>query len=309
MTQQYGRVCSLVVGDKNGAALDFSQFHIRFAITNGDVQTPKTANIRVYNVARDVALRAQKEFTQVVLQGGYEGAPGVLFAGQVRQIRVGRENETDTFLDILAADGDVAYLQATMKETLSAGWTPTEMRDRLIKSMEPFGVTAGQLVDLPDTKSARATTLYGATRDFLRQLCQTYGLTWSVENGQLNMRPVTGMLGGTAIVLTSNTGLIGRPQQTIDGIMVKCLIDPRIKPGSQVKIDNASVQEAPISTSTNFRDVRPTLDSDGSYRVWAVAINGDTRGRDWYMDLVCTGVDGTLPLSPGFVQLRGIYGS
>jgi hypothetical protein len=40
-----------------------------------------------------------------------------------------------------------------------------------------------------------------------------------------------------------------------------------------------------------------------------VAINGDTRGNEWYMDLVCTGVDGTLPLSAGFTNVRGIYGS
>lgn len=309
MSEQYGRICSLIVGDANGEALDFSQFHIRFGIINGDVQTPKTANIRIYNVARETAIKAQKEFTQVVLQAGYDGTAGVIFAGQVKQVRIGRENQTDTFLDILAADGDVAYNQATISKTMAAGWSPQDLRGELIKAMSTYGVTAGQLDPLPGIKAPRGVALHGLVREYLREMCTTYGMVWSVSQGQINMRSIPGTAGGVAIELTSNTGLIGRPHQTIDGIMVKCLINPRVKPGVQIKIDNASIQELPISTAINYVDKRPTKDTDGNYKVWAVAINGDTRGRDWYMDLVCTGVDGTLPISPGFVQLMGVYGS
>ena len=91
--------------------------------------------------------------------------------------------------------------------------------------------------------------------------------------------------------------------------MAKCLINPLIRPGCQVRINNDSIQEAAISTNVTYVDTRPTKDTDGFYKVWAVAINGDTRGTEWYMDMVCTGVDGTLPIGAAFTNLRGIYGS
>lgn len=309
MSDQYLRVCSLIVGDPTGEAMDLFELHIRFSILNGDVQTPKTANIRVYNVAPETARRAQKEFTQVVLQAGYEGAAGVIFSGQVKQVRVGRENATDTFIDILAADGDMAYNQAALNQPLAAGWTPDDVRNACLTAMKPFGITAGQMAPLPDIKAPRGCVLYGPARDYLRELADTYGMSWSIVLGQLQMLPISGFLGGGAIELTSESGLIGLPQQTLDGIMVKCLINPLIRPGCQIRLDNASLQEAKISTSISYVDTRPTYDTDGNYKVWAVAVNGDTRGQDWTMDLVCTGVDGTLPISPGFTQLRGIYGS
>ena len=313
MTQQYGRVCTLTVGDPKGEALDLSELHIRFGIINGDVQTPKTANIRVYNLAPETAKRVRKEFTQVVLQAGYQGAVGVIFSGQIKQVRIGRENATDTFIDILAADGDVAYNQAKISKTLAAGWTPTDWRNAALEAMAPYGVTAGQMAPLPDIQAPRAMTIYGMARDALRALCETYGMTWSIVLGQLQMLPVDGVLGGVAVELTSNTGLIGLPTQTIDGIMAKCLINPLIRPGMQVRLNNASIQEAPISTNVKYVDERPTMDPDGYYKVWAVAINGDTRGTEWYMDLVCSSVDTTgpnaTPKSAAFTNLRGIYGS
>lgn len=309
MTTQYNRACTLTVGDPNGEGLDLSDLRIRFGIINGDVQTPKTASIRVYNLAPETAKRVRQEFTQVVLQAGYDGAAGVIFSGQIKQVRIGRESATDTYVDILAADGDMAYNQAKIRKTLSAGWTPDDWRNAALEAMAPFGITAGQMAQLPDIRAPRALSIYGLARDALRTLCDTYGLTWSIVQGQLQMLPVDGVLGGVAVELTSETGLIGMPQQTIDGIMVKCLINPLIRPGRQVKINNVSIQEAAISTSSTYVDQRPTKDSDGYYKVWAVAVNGDTRGNDWYMDLVCTGIDGSQPNTPAFVNLRGVYGS
>lgn len=309
MSQQFDRVCSLTVGDPTGEALDLSALHIRFGIINGDTQTPKTANIRVYNVAPETAARIRKEFTQVLLQAGYVGNAGTIFAGQIRQVRIGRENATDTFIDILAADGDLAYLQAQLNTTLAAGHTPQDLRNACLKAMAPYGVTAGELADLPSIRAPRGRALYGLAREYLRELADTYGMSWQVSLGQLHMVAIDQPLKGAAIELTSDSGLVGLPQQTLDGIMVKCLINPQIKAGRQIRLNNRSIQEAAISTNVTYVDQRPTFDTDGFYKVWAVAINGDTRGQDWTMDLVCTGIDGTLPTTPAFTQLRGIYGS
>ena len=42
-------------------------------------------------------------------------------SGLIKQVRIGRENGTDTFLNIAAADGDKAYNFAVVNATLAAG--------------------------------------------------------------------------------------------------------------------------------------------------------------------------------------------
>ena len=51
-----------------------------------------------------------KKNPAVMLQAGYEnGAYGIIFSGTILRIRTGRESATDTFLEIMAADGDIAF--------------------------------------------------------------------------------------------------------------------------------------------------------------------------------------------------------
>jgi hypothetical protein len=46
------------------------------------------------------------------------------------------------------------------------------------------------------------------------------------------------------VVLTADTRLIGMPTQTMDGIMVKCLLNPLLLVNGRIKLDNASIQLA-----------------------------------------------------------------
>lgn len=89
--------------------LDLSTLRVQFTVRHASVQTPKTLTARVTNVSKQTAAMVQQEFTQVSLSAGYVGALGLLFRGEVRQFRFGRESPTETYLDIIAADGDKAY--------------------------------------------------------------------------------------------------------------------------------------------------------------------------------------------------------
>jgi hypothetical protein len=308
MTDQYLRACSLIVGAASGEGLDLSELHIRFQVNNGDTETPNNALIRVYNLAPDTARRIQKEFTRVVLSAGYQDNAGVIFSGQIKQVIRGRESATDTFIDIIAADGDQAYNFARISQSFAAGYTPTMQLDALLKAMQPYGVTRGNIAALPDIKAPRGCVLAGPVKQFLSELADTFGLSWSIVFGELQMVPVNGILDGDTIELTANTGLVGMPQQTIDGIMVKCLLNPRIRPCRQIRLNNGSVQELAISPGYKYRDVRPAIDADGLFKVWAVNHSGDTRGNVWHSDLVCSAATGMQPFSPTFIA-QGIYGS
>ena len=91
-----------------------------------------------------------------------------------------------------------------------------------------------------------------------------------------------------------------------NGIHVRCLINPRIKAGGRIKIDNASIQSYRFGLSLGAEIANgfvPRLDSDGLYRSLVVEHSGDTRGNDWYTEITCVGIDDTAP--PSLVS-RGV---
>lgn len=299
---QYLRQISLKIGN-NETALDLSNLRIRFSIRRGDLKTPNSADIRVYNVSDQTAQRAQKEFERIVLQAGYAGNYGVIFDGTIKQVRRGRESQTDTYLDITAADGDSAYNFAVMSASLAAGSTPDDHLQAALQAMASRGVTMGQGMTLSGNKLPRGKVMFGMVRDHLDNLGKTQDMSWSFQDGQLTLIPNTAYLPGEAVVVTSATGMIGLPEQTQNGITVKMLLNPGVKVGRRLQIDNASIQRMRYGLSITDQPANlmaqstVKLDNDGFYRSIVVNHSGDSRGNEWYTDVICLAIDATIPLS------------
>lgn len=317
MSELYGRRCSLIVGDENGNGLELSEFRVKFLINRADVQSPANADIRIYNLSDDTMSQIREEFTHVFLQGGYEANFGLLFNGKVRQFRKGRENPTDTYLDILAQDGDEGYNYAVMNTTLPGGWNQDEMHAEIVKAFDPFGVVEGYKPTFGGPALPRGRVMYGMARDYMRTLAEGAGASWHIADGQINVIPLASTLPGDAIVINSASGMIGIPQQTINGVTVRALINPRIKHGGTIQLNNADIQQQPFNISYNPGLANNTFsqdgtgndvvtntgfDTDGNYKVYSITMTGDTRGQEWYFDIVCVGIDATAPLAGPYIN-------
>jgi len=414
---QFGRKVSLIVGHDNGDALELSELRVRFDVRRGDLQTPNSARIRVYNVSETTRQRIEREFTRVVLQGGYEGNFGILFDGTIKQVRRGRESQTDTYLDITAADGDSAYNFAVVNSTLAAGSTAADHVQVCTRAMAQYGVTLGytpfgksasskptaadiaeqqakvdaarklldakqgqqlallgQVKDLrvrseelsqagdeagaiallrqaqgllqqvdqlekevntlylpawqredarlkamqaaaaaPDQPAApqqglpRGKVMFGMARDFMRWTARTQQAVWSIQDGEAIFVPETSYMPGEIPVITAETGMVGLPEQTQNGITIKMLINPSVRIGRLIKIDNKSVQRYEYSLNTgqeaqNQRiEEQAKLQDDGFYYVMIAEHSGDTRGNEYYTDVICLAADTTV-LPDSFVN-------
>ncbi|KWH34213.1 hypothetical protein WL99_06355 [Burkholderia cepacia] len=299
--QQFGRKVSLIIGFDSGEALDLSELRIVFRVQRGDLQTPNSARIRVYNVSANTARRAQsKEFTRVVLQAGYEGNYGIIFDGQIKQVRRGRESQTDTFIDITAADGDSAYNFAVVNTTLAAGSTPADHVAAVCTAMSQYGVQQGYLPELPWNPLPRGKVMFGMARDFMRWTARTTQTVWSIQDGKVVMVPETAYMPGEIPVITSATGMVGLPQQTANGIEVKMLLNPSVKIGRLIWLDNASIQQYEYSLNVGQQaeneriEMQAKLQDDGFYYVMLAEVSGDTRGEEWYTSVVCLAADVTV---------------
>lgn len=325
---QYLRKASLIVYGVDGNALDLSALRFSFAIRRGDIQTPNSADIRAYNVAPTTAQSIQQispapEFSRVVVQAGYEGNYAVIFDGEIKQVRRGRESQTDTYLDIAAADGDSAYNYSLLAMSLAAGNTsPANQVEQMIKGMASNGITQGYTPNLSTNALPRGKAIYGMAKDELRKIAKTTQTSWSIQDGKVNLVPLTAYMPGEIPVLTSDTGMIGLPEQTQNGIKIKILLNPNIKIGQAVKLDNASIQQYRYNLALNQQaqnestSIYNKTDSDGLYYVMIADHNGDTRGNDWYTDLTCLAIDASVapeyvprfPLGENYVTSIKRYG-
>ena len=310
MTQQFLRACSLIVGNASGQGLDLSTLRIDFTVTHASVQTPKTLFARISNVSRATAATVQREFTRVVLSAGYQGAPGKLFEGEIRQIRFGRENPTDTYLDIIAADGDQAYSQGFISQTLAAGWTAGDVAREVVSATSGLGLKMGTPPPATGQAGIRPKVMFGPIRDHCRVLAASTGTSWGISDGELNFAAlnVAAAPSQQEVVLSPSTGLIGIPRQTIDGVEATCLLNPQIKAGSYVRIDTALIAQAQVETgygavaggnlvATGNQQKVVGLSPSGVYRVLQVDHTGDTRGDSWYSTMFCFADDGNAKLS------------
>lgn len=293
----------LVEGDE---ALDLSEMHFRFQTVQQDEESPANCSIRVYNLSEDTVKKIRGEFSQVVLQAGYvESAFGVIFQGNIRQYRIGREPDgTSTYLDILAADGDTAYNFATINKTIAAGVNGGERLAMMVEAMTAKGVGKGKLL-VPSTGGIlpRGKVLFGMARAAIRQEAAAQGCTWTINDGKVNVIPLDGYLPGEAVVLTEQTGLIGRVEQTEDGMRCRALLNPKITVGGLIKIDNKSINQTASAKGAEIAGGQlaynryaglqrfADLQHDGLYRVYVSEFVGDTRGQEWYVDMICLSID------------------
>lgn len=294
---QYIRRCNLIVAGASGEGLDLSGLRIKFKVKKSDAQTPNTAEIRVYNLAESTVRQIREEFTTITLQAGYEANFGVIFAGNIKQVRFGREGGTDTYIDIAAGDGDDAYNYAVVNTTLAAGARQSDQIQAAAGALAQRGVGQGFIADTGAQSLARGKVMYGMARDYLRQSAEASETTWSVQDGKLQFVKLTEVLPNQAVLLNSKTGLVGVPELTNEGVKARCLLNPLLKIGVRVKIDEADVAEAklPSTGQTAAVNAGASIAQDGIYRLLVVEHSGDTFGNDWYSDLVCLNVDETAP--------------
>ena len=316
---QFGRSFALQIASAQDIVEVGSDLRVKFQITANDIETPNTAVIRVYNlsdtrvrqlVASPAGLtpltavpgrtRAQWEFSKIVLSAGYGENPGVIFEGTIKQFRRGKERNVDSFLEILAADGDIPYNRGVVNDSLPAGATVNQQFQGLVKAMgipaDPS--TTAVLADSPyGGILPRGKVRFGLARYYMSDLAKTANVRWSIQNGQLVLVPITGYLPGDAIKINSATGMVGVPEANEQGVTVTTLLNPAIRVGYRVEINEADVTETVISEQFfpeyNHLNLVATVDrsTEGLYRVIVIEHEGDSRGIEWYTKLVCLSLD------------------
>lgn len=302
-----------------GAVLSQSEpgLDLRFTFQTqaAEAGTPNIGIITVYNLSDQTMLKAVKEFDHVIVQAGYKNGPyGVVFSGTIKMYRRGHENQTDTFLRIYAADWDIAYSNSVVNSTFPAGWTFEQVQHEIDRSWADNSLGVGYRKPLVGgtAPAARGKVLWGMSVAAQNRQAASTDQVWHVADGKLVLLAAdrSTNLPLPPIVLNAASGLIGWPVATNQGIEFDCLINPALKVGGLVQINNKSIQQTNAPGGSTQIDQFPTFNSpnqffalaaadDGLYRVLAKEYIGDSRGNYWYCHCICLLTDATNIPSPG----------
>ena len=312
----YGRKYKISVVDKDNNAWEVSNLRCVFKVEKVALEPVNTAEVTIYNLTRDTETDLLKDGSRLIIEAGYQGYTdtgevevtdnpeqqmsevksvikpkqyGVIFDGDIIQLFRGREENVDYTLTIIAVDGERSLINNYINMTRAKGLTPQRMIEAVSQNSMNVTKVAYISPDLEGKQLPRGKVFFGAPKKYFRSVARDQVATFWVDNGELYVVKPNDIPQGEIIVLTPETGIIGTPTQTQEGINFKCLLNPQIKLRSVIGIDNSMIRTMKASLGQPYIS---NLDEDGQYTVIGLRYNGDTRGNDWYVEVNCAGVNG-----------------
>lgn len=243
-------------------------FDCSFDIRKDLTGKPNRAMIKIFNLTQDhrdsLSERASKGPVRVRLDAGYEDGTSRIFEGDLRILYHDRDNGTDFATVLESGDGD--HIVSTAR--ISKSWAPGTPVATVIKDLAgALGIgegnvrqsTAGALLEGLGPTFVGGTASNGRVFQELTRICKSAGIQWSIQDGTLQFLVSNQALSGTAVKVTSSTGMENAPKIDHKGrLRVMTRIIPGIFPGRKIQLEDKSV-----------------------WRVDKARYHGETRGHAW----------------------------
>lgn len=243
---------------------------VTFKVERDRGKSPNTAEIAVYNLAEATRAKVSEKGIATVLEAGYSGQSSTIFSGKLEAGKSVRDG-VDWITSFQSTDGGKELREGR----INLSFKKVSIAGAFERVAESLGLGLGNAREKlaqgnirgAVTEFANGLVMSGPSRKELDRLAKTYGYTWSVQNGQLQLLgPNDAIEPNDAIILDSDRGMIGSPESGEKGVVeARALLIPQLEPGRAVALSSVQVS--------------------GFYRVDKVTYTGDTHGKDWFADL------------------------
>ncbi|MXN51920.1 hypothetical protein GR158_12380 [Shinella sp. AETb1-6] len=295
----------------NPGLVSVHEIKIEFSISKGISSSPNSAEIKLYNLAETTRNGMGKEFDAITLEAGYmppagmagpgvlnyrrnengvyvsdfgrvateySGNVGIIFKGAVRDVEHKREG-TNIITTIACGDGDAAFRRATISKSYPSGTPVKDVIDDIAKQMEAKGLSRGEFKYPEALEGKTFKRPYAACGSCVRELDtigRGNGFYWSSQNETLELVPSDGFV-GTVALITPETGMIGTPAITDNGVRVSALLNPEIRPNRRAQIKSQTLEMNA---------------ADGMYRVSECTYSGDNYTGEFKVDITGEAIKG-----------------
>jgi len=274
---------------------------VRFSAEKSIESVPNRATIEIFNLKPENRVLPKKD-DLVTLRAGYAGdieAGGlpIIFRGNLTTSTPVKEGQ-DWILKLASGDGASAIKKGRIVDLVPKGAGVGDVFDRLKKKLEDLGTEVmsdfGEsiihwIVDQFSRSSSAPNSegtgtggeaitggpraLVGKVTDILTEECDKVGLSWSVQNNILIIRPKGGDDAQPPIILNASTGLI-KVARTEKGVAGQALLISGMEPGRKVEI------LSPYLTSL----IGAGPPAPQQFILTKTRLRGDTHGNDFFVD-------------------------
>lgn len=205
---------------------------------------PNPAAIKIYNLSESTRTEMEKNVLAVTVHAGFDNVYQLVTTGDCKRCWSYREG-TDIITEIRVGDGILAYAGARMTRSYKPPIQAVRVLSDAAKSMGlKLPPEAEQSSELKAALAA-GISVHGPTRDILTRQLAPYGLTWSVQNGQLQILADEQTRPGSAILINAEAGIIGTPERSYPDkpggkseVKFEVSLYPAIVPGSLIKLES-----------------------------------------------------------------------
>lgn len=252
--------------------------HMSFDILATRDSKPNTASLVVYNLSQTTRNLFTKSTTGVEVWAGYGEDLGMIFRGSW-------DEDTSFFrhylegaswvTEIETGDGLKEFQTTYFDRAYSQGTEVTSIIQDVANAM---GLPSS--FDFESLGSINSAAVFSnKAKDVLDNLSFEYGFDWSIQHGAIEVvvsgTPPTN--DATAVLLSPDTGLVGRPVITKDGLEVNTLMLATIKPTRLIQLDPASVDTA-LGSRQDVIKSKIVPSATGVYIVDRIRYHGDNMG-------------------------------
>lgn len=275
MPNYFDRKILLEIGD-----LAITDLRVNFSIEKSLVGYPNLANIKVYNLSEHSRNQIETQFKDISFSAGYN-VPVSLFKGQVINV-VHQKFGVDWITEIFSGDATKQLSESTINKTLGAGATTEQIYAELVGGLDGItqGITEGLKNCVTGKKSLlRAVQLSGSIKQWLDAIAEECGFDYSVNDGVIETTEVDKPLNDVApIIINQGSGMIGSPERTEIGVIVRTLMNPNLKLARRIQIK--AISQAINIGNLFFRKI-PPVKNEGIYRIDKLTHIGDTHDNTW----------------------------
>ena len=271
----FGRRANVLIkGPNSPQGRVLSGLRTVFSVTKSNDPTANAAEIIVYNMNQDSITFAKQTRSQIVLAVGYdEGMPTtalkVIFSGDIYRQTTNKQDD-GIVTKFENADSLRAFQDAKINRSYKGGTSVTQVLDHIVDAV---GLIKGSIQGLSGKQFSSGYSAFGDARAQLDVIAKKTDTIWSVQDGVLQFIPIGGSTPDPVILLTSDTGLVGSPNQKmlkigqteVQGVECVSLLQPEIRPGRKIEIKSEFIE--------------------GRFTVQKVTHRGDTSDGPWYSEI------------------------
>lgn len=169
----------------------------------------------------------------LTLKAGDEGQPlSIVFTGQITQAWINLNSQPDACLEVVALAGLYEALKPVAPISFPGAADVADilkgLAERMGYAFENNGVTAKLWTPYFD----------GTARDQLKSVVRAAGIHHAIDSGTLAIWPQGGSRAGGVPTISADTGMVGYPSYTGNGIAVRTIFNPEIRPGGVVAVES-----------------------------------------------------------------------